>query len=566
MKDNTTTALATIPKIGIIYARVSTDEQAAEGTSLENQVERSLKYAQAAGLQIPPEFIFREDYTGKVLERPELGKVRALLKARAANALIVYKTNRLDRSEWGVNLLLLLQELKSLGVELHYSQAGRQVNLNDPVEALMQSISGWQSGEDHRETISKLTEGKYKKVEMGNPIVYNRPPYGYKVIREGKQWALEIDEPQAQVVRLIFQWYVFGDEKTPPMSAYAIAKRLNEMGIPSRSDTDPRYAKAKKYYGWQRKVVGYLLGCETYAGTFHYGKRTRNGYNPKENWRAVAVPAIVSREVWELAQEKKEEARDRSKRNTRFNYLLYRLARCSHCGLKIISRVVNNSRGKRYAYYRCGGANVGHPCDLPYFPAGKVDEAVWAWLEQVLTSPERLLQGLEEYREMQAAQSSPLKEELAMVEGLIREQEVELKSALANLNAVTTPRAKGLIGLDIERIEGVLDGLEKRRGSLRARLEETTVTDQQLMTITEFTGAIAAGLELARQDFNKRRQIVELLNVSGEMVVENGERVVYVTAAFGTLKQRLSIDGDTTRSSSVNRQTPLSVTARLVIR
>jgi len=43
---------------------------------------------------------FREDYTGKTLDRPELSKVREMLKARQADVLIVYKTDRLDRSEW----------------------------------------------------------------------------------------------------------------------------------------------------------------------------------------------------------------------------------------------------------------------------------------------------------------------------------------------------------------------------------------------------------------------------------------------------------------------------------
>ena len=86
--------------------------------------------------------IFKEDYTGKVLDRPELNKVREMFRAGQAEALISYKTNRLDRSEWGVNLLILLQELKSLGVELHYSQNRRQVDLNNPIEALMESISG----------------------------------------------------------------------------------------------------------------------------------------------------------------------------------------------------------------------------------------------------------------------------------------------------------------------------------------------------------------------------------------------------------------------------------------
>ena len=107
----------------IIYARVSTDEQAESGTSIDNQVQKSLEYALAQGMQVVG--TFKDDITGKTLDRPALNQVRAMLRAGQADSLIVYKTNRLDRSEWGINLLLLMQELKQAGTELHYSQDRR---------------------------------------------------------------------------------------------------------------------------------------------------------------------------------------------------------------------------------------------------------------------------------------------------------------------------------------------------------------------------------------------------------------------------------------------------------
>lgn len=155
----------TVLERAIIYARVSTDEQAESGTSIANQVEKSMAYAAARNIQIVA--IFKEDYTGKVLDRPELNRVRKMLQSGQADNVIVYKTNRLDRSEWGLNLLILLQEFKQLGVSLHYSQSGRRVDLTNPVEALMESISGWQAGEDHRETVKKLHEGRLGRAKVG---------------------------------------------------------------------------------------------------------------------------------------------------------------------------------------------------------------------------------------------------------------------------------------------------------------------------------------------------------------------------------------------------------------
>ena len=78
----------TVLERAIIYARVSTDEQAESGTSIDNQVDKSLAYAAANNLHVPPEFIFKEDYSGKPLDRPELNKVRDLLRAGRADHLI----------------------------------------------------------------------------------------------------------------------------------------------------------------------------------------------------------------------------------------------------------------------------------------------------------------------------------------------------------------------------------------------------------------------------------------------------------------------------------------------
>jgi DNA invertase Pin-like site-specific DNA recombinase len=46
--------------IGLIYARVSTPRQGEEGTSLDTQVEASLKLAQDRGIDIPSEFVLQE--------------------------------------------------------------------------------------------------------------------------------------------------------------------------------------------------------------------------------------------------------------------------------------------------------------------------------------------------------------------------------------------------------------------------------------------------------------------------------------------------------------------------
>jgi site-specific DNA recombinase len=62
-----------------VYCRVSTDSQEREGTSLKTQLERCLTYCHDKGYDAT--YQFSETYSGLSLERPELDKLRELVRA-----------------------------------------------------------------------------------------------------------------------------------------------------------------------------------------------------------------------------------------------------------------------------------------------------------------------------------------------------------------------------------------------------------------------------------------------------------------------------------------------------
>ncbi len=61
-----------------IYCRVSTDNQEREGTSLQTQLENCLTYCRNKGYEVA--YRFSEAYSGLSLERPELDKLRELVR------------------------------------------------------------------------------------------------------------------------------------------------------------------------------------------------------------------------------------------------------------------------------------------------------------------------------------------------------------------------------------------------------------------------------------------------------------------------------------------------------
>jgi DNA invertase Pin-like site-specific DNA recombinase len=117
----------------VIYARVSTDEQADKGYNLQSQIEACGKYAHAYGLEIAgrryfdkdaktlvaepnentvPVRCFVNDYTGTVPieSRPEGRKANEMLRSNQADVLIAYRIDRIVRppeegDEWGMPMV-----------------------------------------------------------------------------------------------------------------------------------------------------------------------------------------------------------------------------------------------------------------------------------------------------------------------------------------------------------------------------------------------------------------------------------------------------------------------------
>ena len=99
------------------YIRISTQEQAREGMSLEAQEDKIRKYADLHNLSLI-EVVRDEGKSGKDLNREGIQKVIALCEKRKVDHLIVYKMDRLTRKT--LDLLILIERIfKPNKVQLH---------------------------------------------------------------------------------------------------------------------------------------------------------------------------------------------------------------------------------------------------------------------------------------------------------------------------------------------------------------------------------------------------------------------------------------------------------------
>ena len=99
-----------------IYCRVSTEDQAVDGTSLGSQKEACLKKAQELGYDPSEDYTILETYSGLSLDRPKLSQLRQWIRDKAVDVVIAYTLDRLSRDP--VHFIILQEELERADVSL----------------------------------------------------------------------------------------------------------------------------------------------------------------------------------------------------------------------------------------------------------------------------------------------------------------------------------------------------------------------------------------------------------------------------------------------------------------
>jgi len=98
------------------YTRVSTQDQAREGVSLENQATKIKAYCELHNMNLQ-EIISDEGLSGKTLDRGGMARILGMAEAEAIDAVIVYKLDRLSRKT--VDNLNLIEFFENKGVSFH---------------------------------------------------------------------------------------------------------------------------------------------------------------------------------------------------------------------------------------------------------------------------------------------------------------------------------------------------------------------------------------------------------------------------------------------------------------
>lgn len=406
-----------------LYARVSTEGQKDEQTVKVQIAEiKAAIIADKNTLLESCEYI-DDGWSGAILERPELDRMRADVREKKFDILYVYDRGRLARKF--VYQEIVIEELTNLDITF---KSLHDINGKTPEEQLMGSVMGVFHEYERLKITERFRIGKLNKVRSGKLLGY-QAPYGYDYIPiKGKgldkiNGKFVINEEEAKVVKMIFEW--IGVEC---VSIKEVIRRLYDMGIPP---------KKQKRDTWTNGPLHRMLKNETYIGKHSYYKsesvitknpmaKTQKKYQhrhsikgsrktrPRDEWIEVEVPRIISDELFQKANAQIKSNGKLSQRFKKNPYLFGGLISCP-CGA---TRTGEGQNG--HFYYRCTDRLLKFPKPRTCFEAGVnvqvLDTVGWAKLCELMTDPTLLQQQLDRYAEEKKllAGQSPKKDELRM--------------------------------------------------------------------------------------------------------------------------------------------------------
>lgn len=307
-----------------IYVRISQDRTGA-GLGVTRQEEDCMALAEKLGWDVVQ--VFTDDdvsaYSGKL--RPQYRAMLEALKAGAANAVIVWHTDRLHRSPRELEEYLDIAEAH--GVTTQTVQAG-ELDLATPSgRAVARTLGAWARFESEHKA-DRVRRAQRQAVEAGKWTGGARP-FGWQ-FEDGKP---VIDKAEADRVREATRGVIAGRSLGHYVRAFNEAGVTTSMGKP-----------------W------------TYTGLKQVLRRPRNA--GLSSWHGEVVgqsvfPAIVSEDEWRACCHVLANPDRRKAKSNRMKYLLPGLAVCQ-CGAPVKSATATGRDGSSRRVYRCPVKGPGH--------------------------------------------------------------------------------------------------------------------------------------------------------------------------------------------------------------
>lgn len=298
-----------------LYLRVSTDRQAKEGDSLEEQEAELKKFCDYRGFQIHQVYI-EKGKSGGNTNRPEYKKLIKDIKAKKIDAVVVKKLDRLSRSLMDFEQLTILLQEK----EVEFISLKENFDTTNALGKAMLRVALVFAQLEREQTGERIKDVFAYRAEQG---LYNGGirPFGYTNVSK----ELIPYRKEKEIIEIIFNQFL------DMQSTTLVARFLNETGYRNRNDKL-----------WDKKKIHKILHNPVYTGKVKWLETLYQGIHQP----------LVSDKHFEQVQEiflnkKRIGQRSKSKSN------LQRIIFCGSCDSLMTPSHSLNKKKIKYYYYRC---------------------------------------------------------------------------------------------------------------------------------------------------------------------------------------------------------------------
>lgn len=340
-----------------IYVRVSTTNQAEEGYSIEEQKDKLSSYCNIKDWSVYK--IYTDGgFSGSNTKRPALEQLIRDAKKKLFDTVLVYKLDRLSRSQ--KDTLYLIEDV-FLENKIDFVSLLENFDTSTPFGKAVVGILSVFAQLEREQIKERMQLGKLGRAKSGKSMMWAKTSYGYDYHRD--TGTVTINPVQSLAIKFIFKQYLAG-------------RSITKL----RDDLNEKYPKE---IDWNYRAVRIILANPVYCGYNQYKGEVYPG-----NHEPIITEEDFNKTQEELKIRQNTAAEKFNPRPFQAKYMLSGIAQCGYCGAPLaITLGTKRKDGSRNIRYQCKNRfprttrgvttyNDNKKCDSRFYEKADVEENV----------------------------------------------------------------------------------------------------------------------------------------------------------------------------------------------
>lgn len=354
-----------------LYVRVSTTSQLEEGYSIEEQKSKLESYCDIKDWHIYKVYT-DGGFSGSTTERPALEQLIKDAQSKLFDTVLVYKLDRLSRSQ--KDTLYLIEDI-FLKNNIEFVSLLENFDTSTPFGRAVIGLLSVFAQLEREQIKERMQLGKLGRAKAGKSMMWAKTSYGYNYDKE--TGSMTVNEYEALAVKEIYSSYLAG------MSITKLRDKINE--------------EYPKQPAWSYRTIRGILANPVYCGLNQYKGQTFQGTH-----KPIISLVDFEQTQRELAKRQQTAKELSNPRPFQAKYMLSGLAQCGYCHapLKVILGAVrkDGSRFKRYECYqrhprKTRGVTVyndNKKCESGYYDMELLEHYVLTRIAQLQNDPDKI--------------------------------------------------------------------------------------------------------------------------------------------------------------------------------